>query len=71
MGYKEILIEAGPKLLTSFIKADLIDEFIVYIAPKMLSNTADSFFEGPSSLNPLKSKNTKSLNRQKLELIKN
>ena len=51
MGYKEILIEAGPKLLTSFIKADLIDEFIVYIAPKILSNTADSFFEGPSSLN--------------------
>ena len=70
MGYKEILIEAGPKLLTSFIKADLIDEFIVYIAPKMLSNTADSFFEGPSSLNPLKSKKYKIIESTKIGIDK-
>ena len=70
MGYKEILIEAGPKLLTSFIKADLIDEFIVYIAPKILSNTADSFFEGPSSLNPLKSKKYKIIESTKIGIDK-
>ena len=42
----DILLESGPTLLTSFISQDLIDEFIIYIAPKMLSNTALSFFDG-------------------------
>jgi diaminohydroxyphosphoribosylaminopyrimidine deaminase/5-amino-6-(5-phosphoribosylamino)uracil reductase len=50
------LLESGPKLITSFIEADLIDEFIIYIAPKMLSNTALSFFEGEDSKNPFNSK---------------
>ena len=52
----DVLLESGPKLITSFIEADLIDEFIIYIAPKMLSNTALSFFEGEDSKNPFNSK---------------
>ena len=56
MNYKDVLIEAGPNLLTSFINANLIDEFIIYISPKILSNTATYFFNGKNSLNPMHSK---------------
>ena len=56
LNYKDVLIEAGPGLLTSFIKANLIDEFIIYISPKMLSNTANYFINGKSALNPMLSK---------------
>lgn len=52
----DVLLESGPKLITSFIEADLIDEFIIYIAPKILSNTALSFFEGEDSKSPFNSK---------------
>ena len=50
MNYKDVLIEAGPNLLTSFINANLIDEFIIYISPKILSNTANYFFNGKGFL---------------------
>lgn len=52
LNFNDILLEAGPSLVTSFINEDLIDEFIIYIAPKMLSNTALSFFNGEKSLSP-------------------
>ena len=50
-----MLLEAGPSLITSFINEDLIDEFIIYIAPKMLSNTALSFFNGDETKSPFNS----------------
>ena len=34
---------------------DLIDEFIIYIAPKILSNTALSFFNGDKDKSPFNS----------------
>ena len=41
---KDVLLEAGPKLITSFIDLNLIDEYIFYIAPKVLGSKADSFY---------------------------
>ncbi|MFL2755251.1 MAG: bifunctional diaminohydroxyphosphoribosylaminopyrimidine deaminase/5-amino-6-(5-phosphoribosylamino)uracil reductase RibD [Gammaproteobacteria bacterium] len=57
--FNDILLESGPTLITSFINEDLIDEFIIYIAPKMLSNTALSFFNGDESKSPFHSKQFK------------
>jgi riboflavin biosynthesis pyrimidine reductase len=42
-------------LITSFINENLIDEFIIYIAPKILSNTALSFFNGDEQKSPFNS----------------
>ena len=53
--YNDVLLEAGPSLITSFINEDLIDEFIIYIAPKILSNTALSFFNGDKDKSPFNS----------------
>ena len=68
--YRDILIEAGPNLLSSFIKANLIDEFIIYISPKMLSNTADYFFNGKDSMNPLLSKKYEKIESLKIGIDK-
>lgn len=42
-GLQQILVEAGPTLLTEFLKRNLADEVLVYIAPVLLgqSGTAD------------------------------
>lgn len=55
LGMHDILLESGPKLISSFIEANLIDEFIIYIAPKILSNTALPFFNGDDSKSPFNS----------------
>ncbi len=34
-GYKNVLVEGGPTLLTSFLKENLIDELFLTIAPKI------------------------------------
>lgn len=36
----EVLIEAGPTLIGAFLKAGLWDEFLLYIAPKLLGSDA-------------------------------
>ncbi len=36
----EVLVEAGAELAGEFIKAELVDELIVYVAPKLLGSTA-------------------------------
>ena len=38
----EVLLEAGATLSTAFIQAGLVDELIVYIAPKLLGSDARS-----------------------------
>ncbi len=38
MGIANIIVEAGPKLLCSFIKRKLADKFIFFIAPKLLAD---------------------------------
>ena len=35
-GISQLLVEGGPRVLTSFLKENLADEIFVYIAPKIL-----------------------------------
>lgn len=51
LNIKNILIEAGPKLLGSFGDNDLIDEFIFYISDEMLGEKGLYFYGGNKQLN--------------------
>lgn len=42
-----LLVEGGPKVLTSFIKEGLADEVVVYIAPKILGAQGGADITGP------------------------
>lgn len=44
----DVLVEAGPQLTGAFLRADLIDELIVYLAPKLLGGAAIGGFDMPS-----------------------
>ena len=44
-GMNNVLVEAGQKLAGSFIKQNLVDELIVYIAPKLMGNNAKGMFD--------------------------
>ena len=35
-GVKHVLVEGGPTLASRFVQMDLVDEFVVYLAPKLL-----------------------------------
>ena len=48
-----LMIESGPKLITSLIEENLIDEFIIYIAPKLLGKNKINFTQIESSLSNL------------------
>ena len=41
----DVLIEAGPALSGSFLDKELVDELVVYIAPKILGSDAKPLFE--------------------------
>lgn len=43
----DVLIEAGATLAGSFLSAGLIDELIIYMAPKLMGNLARPLFELP------------------------
>lgn len=43
----EVLLEAGPTLCGAFLKANLVDELIVYMAPKLMGSNARPLFELP------------------------
>jgi diaminohydroxyphosphoribosylaminopyrimidine deaminase/5-amino-6-(5-phosphoribosylamino)uracil reductase len=45
----EVLVEAGPTLAGSFLRAGLIDELIIYAAPKLLGSSARPLFDLPLS----------------------
>jgi diaminohydroxyphosphoribosylaminopyrimidine deaminase/5-amino-6-(5-phosphoribosylamino)uracil reductase len=46
-GITQLLVEGGPTLLTSFLKEDLADEIIVYIAPKILGSQSSVGITSP------------------------
>jgi len=46
-GISQLLVEGGPTLLTSFLKENLADEIIVYIAPKILGSQSSVGITGP------------------------
>jgi diaminohydroxyphosphoribosylaminopyrimidine deaminase/5-amino-6-(5-phosphoribosylamino)uracil reductase len=35
-GIKHVMVEGGPTLASRFVQLDLVDEFLVYLAPKLL-----------------------------------
>jgi diaminohydroxyphosphoribosylaminopyrimidine deaminase/5-amino-6-(5-phosphoribosylamino)uracil reductase len=43
----EVLVEAGPALNGAFLKAGLVDELLVYLAPHLLGDTARGMFSIP------------------------
>jgi diaminohydroxyphosphoribosylaminopyrimidine deaminase/5-amino-6-(5-phosphoribosylamino)uracil reductase len=46
-GIAHILVEGGPKVLTSFIKEGLSDEVVIYIAPRILGSQGSADITGP------------------------
>ncbi|WP_370981575.1 bifunctional diaminohydroxyphosphoribosylaminopyrimidine deaminase/5-amino-6-(5-phosphoribosylamino)uracil reductase RibD [Agaribacterium sp. ZY112] len=45
----ELLVETGAELAGSFVGEALVDEFVIYIAPKLLGSSARPLFELPVS----------------------
>lgn len=43
----EVLVEAGPALMGGFLQAGLVDELILFVAPKLLGNTAQPLMVWP------------------------
>jgi len=35
-GIRHILVEGGPTLASRFVQLDLVDEFVIYLAPKVI-----------------------------------
>lgn len=53
LGYGEVMVEAGITLASAFISAGLVDEIVLYQAPKILGNPGRNLFnlmENPLSL---------------------
>jgi len=46
-GITQLLVEGGPTVLTSFLKEDLADQIVVYIAPKILAAEGSADIAGP------------------------
>jgi len=46
-GIAQLLVEGGPRVLTSFLKENLADEIVVYIAPKILAAQGIADIAGP------------------------
>ncbi len=46
-GYNEVLVEAGTKLNGSLLRANLVDELLVYLAPHLLGDNARGMFGIP------------------------
>lgn len=46
-GCNDVLLESGPTLAGSFLRAGLVDELIVYIAPRLLGSRARPMLELP------------------------
>jgi diaminohydroxyphosphoribosylaminopyrimidine deaminase/5-amino-6-(5-phosphoribosylamino)uracil reductase len=51
-GVTQLLVEGGPSILTSFLKEDLADEIVVYVAPKILGSRGSAGITGPMSALP-------------------
>ncbi|MBQ1556752.1 MAG: bifunctional diaminohydroxyphosphoribosylaminopyrimidine deaminase/5-amino-6-(5-phosphoribosylamino)uracil reductase RibD [Pseudomonas sp.] len=46
-GVNEVLVEAGPRLAGAFARAGLVDEYRIFVAPKLLGSSARPLFELP------------------------
>lgn len=43
----EVLVEAGPRLAGAFLRAGLLDEIVIYMAPKLMGSSARPLFDLP------------------------
>lgn len=63
----EVLVEAGATLAAGFLRAGLLDEVIIYMAPKLLGSNARPLFDLPldsmSSALPLKIRDIRALGK--------
>jgi len=46
-GINEVLLETGSELAGGFLQAGLVDEIVVYMAPKLLGSSARPLFQLP------------------------
>jgi diaminohydroxyphosphoribosylaminopyrimidine deaminase/5-amino-6-(5-phosphoribosylamino)uracil reductase len=46
-GVNEVLVEAGPRLAGAFTQQGLVDEFHIFMAPKLMGSTARPLFDWP------------------------
>ena len=46
-GVNDVLVEAGPRLAGAFARAGLVDEYRIFVAPKLLGSSARPLFELP------------------------
>jgi diaminohydroxyphosphoribosylaminopyrimidine deaminase / 5-amino-6-(5-phosphoribosylamino)uracil reductase len=46
-GVQQVLVEGGPKVLTSFLKEGMADEICVYVAPKILAASGSAHIAEP------------------------
>ncbi|WP_275627751.1 bifunctional diaminohydroxyphosphoribosylaminopyrimidine deaminase/5-amino-6-(5-phosphoribosylamino)uracil reductase RibD [Pseudomonas sp. 273] len=46
-GANEVLVEAGPRLAGAFARLGLVDEYLIFIAPKLLGSSARPLLELP------------------------
>lgn len=51
IGINEVLLEAGAGLNSAFLQANLIDEYIIYLAPKFMGSAAKGMFALPEFTN--------------------
>jgi diaminohydroxyphosphoribosylaminopyrimidine deaminase/5-amino-6-(5-phosphoribosylamino)uracil reductase len=49
-GISQLLVEGGPTVITSFLKENLADEIIVYVAPKILGSQSSVGITGPMAV---------------------
>jgi len=61
-GVSHLLVEGGPTVLTSFLRENLADEIVVYVAPKILGGRGSAGITGPMAELP------HSLDLQNLEI---
>jgi len=46
-GVNEVLVEAGPRLAGAFARAGLVDEYRIFVAPKLLGSHARPLLDLP------------------------
>src|SRR5690606_11855825 len=46
-GANEVLVEAGPRLAGAFARAGLVDEYQIFVAPKLLGSAARPLLDWP------------------------
>ena len=51
MKFNRIMVETGAKLNASLLAANVVDEFVIYLAPSILGNDARGMFALPELLN--------------------